>query len=166
MEVIKKLLEFFNTDYGIYSTIGKVFPTNSVADHMGSNMSSIVYNPAITLAVISGIHLIIVIFIFPFNVMSYLISVPGSWLVFFLLFILLCRFFARCMMFPGALLPVQRSVSKEILRGIANQVNSVGQTIQEKSAQIHMCAKTGKVVLTLMLSTHTDIVISFNACII
>ena len=105
-------------------TMGKVFPTNSLADHLGSNVSSIVYNPGIALAVICGIHLVIVILVFPFHVMSYVISVPGAWFAFGGVVVYLCRFFARCMMFPGALLPVQRNVAKEMLRGI--QSTSVG----------------------------------------
>jgi hypothetical protein len=117
MEVITKILTACTTDYGIYMKIGKIFPTNSLADHMGSNVLAIAYNPGISLAVIAGIHLVIIILVFPFHLMSYLLSTPGAWLVFFGVIVFLCRFVARCMIFPGALLPVQRSVAKEILRG-------------------------------------------------
>lgn len=118
MEALTKVLGLCSTDYGIYMTLGKVFPTNSLADHVGSNVAAIVNNPGIALAVICGIHLVIAILVFPFHMISYLISVPGAWFLFGCIIVYLCRFFARCMMFPGALLPVQRSVAKEILRGI------------------------------------------------
>mmetsp|Transcript_17124 Transcript_17124/g.28612 ORF Transcript_17124/g.28612 Transcript_17124/m.28612 type:complete len:1081 (+) Transcript_17124:109-3351(+) len=144
MEAVKKVVDVCcNNDYGIYLKIGKIFPTRSLADHLGSNISSIVYSPGISLAVISAIHLIIVALVFPFYVMSYIVSVPGSWLLSMALVVLLCRFVARCMMFPGALLPVQRNVSKEILRGVAFQANNIGQTVQETATRLHLCAKAG-----------------------
>ena len=118
MEVLNRALSLCTSDYGIYMTIGKIFPKQSLADQLGSNISSIVHNPGISLAVISGLHLIIIIIVFPFHLISYLISVPGAWLVWVGVIICLCRFFARCLMFPGYLLPVQRSVAKEILRGL------------------------------------------------
>lgn len=96
--------------------VGKMFPTHSLADEIGA-LSEIAYNPAVSLAVICALHLIIVLVVFPFYVMSYIVSTPGSWLLFAMLIVWLSRFVARSMMFPGALLPVQRSISKEILRG-------------------------------------------------
>ena len=121
MEMLTRIWTCCTTDYGIYMTIGKVFPTNCLANHLGCYVSSVVYNPGLSLVVITVVHLVIGIIVFPFHLISYIISVPGAWLLWIGSIICLCRFFARIMMFPGYLLPVQRSVAKEILRGITQQ---------------------------------------------
>ena len=145
METVKKVLDACcNTDYGIYTKIGKFFPTHSLADHLSTNLTAIVYSPGISLAMISGI------LVFPFYLTSFIISVPGSWLLFVATIVFLCRFFARSMIFPGALLPVQRSVSKEILRGIAMQANNMGQTVQETATRLHLCTKSGMVLTDMV----------------
>jgi hypothetical protein len=165
MDIIKKLFDFCcNSDYGIYKKMNKIFPTNSLADHLGSNISSIVYNPAITLAVITVIHLVIIIVIFPFYMISYMITVMGSWILLGMLIVYLCRFFARSLMFPGALLPVQRNVSKEILRGIASLVNTVAQTVQESSTRLHLCARAGNFCL-FDITTQITVCVCMCICV-
>lgn len=113
-------------DCGIYLFIGQIFPRNSFAIHLPGLLRSLVMNPIITFAIVLVIYPLLSLLIFPFFLMSYLVTCYGSWLIFFLLFISLIRYFAICMIFPGSLPSMERKVANDYLRGMANQFDKIG----------------------------------------
>ena len=104
-------------DCGVYVFISKCFPKKSAADQLGEVFSAVVYSPGIALTAICILYVIILFLMMPYYAISNIITVPGAWILFGFSVVMLCRFVARCMMFPGALLPVQKDLAKEMIRG-------------------------------------------------
>jgi hypothetical protein len=143
--MLARFLEVFTADYGIYSTLGKIFPTKSLGDKLCKPGKIIIFNPVITVLVVIVVYPVLCVLIFPFFIISFILSSPGSWLVFFGLIVLGTRAFARTMIFPGSLQSVQRNVSQEYLKGVTGQLERMASASSNMSLQIIGLVSNGNV---------------------
>ena len=88
------------------------------------------------------IYPILSLIIFPFFLLSYFLTSYGSWIVFLLSIIVLLRYFAICMIFPGSLPSMERKISNDYLRGMAAQFDKIGISASTISSSL-VHASTG-----------------------
>mmetsp|Transcript_2287 Transcript_2287/g.3510 ORF Transcript_2287/g.3510 Transcript_2287/m.3510 type:complete len:496 (+) Transcript_2287:127-1614(+) len=115
-------------DLGIFLCIGKLFPRKCLADKLFTLGRLIAYNPVITLIGVVVVYPILVVFIFPFYIFSFLLTSPGTLLLLIILLVLGLRSFARSVIFPGSLHSVQRNISREYLKGLSTQCDRIASS--------------------------------------
>ena len=143
MTILTRIGDIISADYGLYRTVGMVMPAKALSDKLWKPWKLISYNPVITVLVVIVVYPILCILIFPFFLISFVLSSIGSWIVFFGIVGLGTRSLARTMIFPGSLRTVQRDVSQEYMKGIINQFNRIATMSSDVSVQIIGLVSTG-----------------------
>lgn len=131
-----RIIDVCTADYGVYNKLGKIFPAKALGDKLCKPGKIIIFNPVITFLVVLVVYPLVCLLILPFFMISFILSSPGSWFVFFSLIIFGTRSFARTMIFPGSLQSVQRNVSQEYLKGIMGQLERISSISSNMSIQI------------------------------
>jgi hypothetical protein len=117
--------DWFYVDCGLYLFIGHIFPKKSLVARLPPPLKFLASNPVITIACVLVIYPLLSLLIFPFYLLSYLITSTGSWFTLLILFIVLIRYFAVCMICPGSLPSLERKISRDYLKGMSGQFEKI-----------------------------------------
>lgn len=96
----------------------KVLLKHTLADRLSKNPMFRLFgaSPLYTFLGILVLYCVFVLLYYPFYGIGFIITPTGSFLLFWIGILLLCRWFARCLTFPGHTPYLQRQISQEYLK--------------------------------------------------
>lgn len=107
---------------------------SSLADKLSGPLRYVCFSPLVVLIVIAVLYVLFLIVFCPLWLLSYIITVAGSYLVFFVMFHYLAVYITRSIAFPGSTTAAQQQISAEVLRRIAAYLDGLASSTNEVCA--------------------------------
>ena len=102
-----------------------IFLTKSLAEKIGFPFNSILSNPLNALIGLLVGYILQTILLFPFLLSSYIVTIYGAWLLFFVGIYYLGNFIAMAIAFPGCTLSYHREVSADYIKRLFSQLDAI-----------------------------------------
>eukprot|EP00981_Chlorochromonas_danica_P002615 scaffold504_cov189-Ochromonas_danica.AAC.50 len=132
------------------------FTSTSLADRLPLLLQKTCYSPLLTLGGMTILYLFFLLLFYPLYLLSYLITITGSSLVFFILFHLLAVYITQSIAFPGSTTSAQKQIAHDVIGHVMKFIERLAITSNEISSHL-LLIFTGKLPWIALDSIHEDI---------